>query len=199
MLLHVREVLNADELRAGAPAPRRRAVGRRPGRRPACSRRRPRTTSSCPRTAPATRALQRSCWRRSSAHPAVLLGRAAEAGLSAALQPLRRRRQRVRQPRRQRRALRSRRPGRPRAHRHQLHAVPGRPDDYDGGELVVEDTFGAQSRQAAGRRHGALSRHQRAPGRAGDARRARWRASSGSRAWCAATSSGACCTTWTCT
>ena len=59
------------------------------------------------------------------------------------------------------------------------------PEDYDGGELVIEDTYGTQQRQARRRRPGAVSRHQPAQGHAGHARRARWRRSSGSRAWCA--------------
>ena len=41
------------------------------------------------------------------------------------------------------------------------------PDDYDGGELVIEDTYGDAEREVRRRRHGALSRHQPAP-RGGD-------------------------------
>ena len=37
------------------------------------------------------------------------------------------------------------------------------PEDYDGGELVVEDTYGSPPGQAAGRRHDRLSGHQPAP------------------------------------
>ena len=46
------------------------------------------------------------------------------------------------------------------------------PEDYDGGELVIEDTFGTQQRQAGRRRSGALPRHQPAQSAAGDARHA---------------------------
>ena len=45
------------------------------------------------------------------------------------------------------------------------------PDEYDGGELDVEDTYGVHTREAAGGPHGALSVDQPAPRPAGDARR----------------------------
>ena len=47
-----------------------------------------------------------------------------------------------------------------------------RPEEYDGGELVIDDTYGSHRDQAAGRRHDPVSRHQPAPGRAGHQRRA---------------------------
>ncbi len=47
------------------------------------------------------------------------------------------------------------------------------PDEYDGGELLVEDTYGVHQRQAACGPHGALSRHQPASRHAGHPRRAR--------------------------
>ena len=46
------------------------------------------------------------------------------------------------------------------------------PADYDGGELVVEDTYGAHAREAAGRAHGALPGEQPASRQSGHARRA---------------------------
>jgi PKHD-type hydroxylase len=71
------------------------------------------------------------------------------------------------------------------------------PDDYDGGELVVQDTYGSpRIKLPAG--HAVLypgtSVHRSSRSRAACG----WPASSGSRAWCAATSSAACCSTWTC-
>jgi PKHD-type hydroxylase len=53
-------------------------------------------------------------------------------------------RQRVRQPHRRGHPLHPRHARRAGPHRHQLHALPRRPDEYDGGELVIEDTYGAQ-------------------------------------------------------
>ena len=44
------------------------------------------------------------------------------------------------------------------------------PEDYDGGELVVEDTYGTHHGQAAGRRHDRLSGHQPAQRHADHAR-----------------------------
>jgi PKHD-type hydroxylase len=46
------------------------------------------------------------------------------------------------------------------------------PEDYDGGELQIEDTLRPAQRQAGGRRHGGLSRDQPALGGADHARRA---------------------------
>ncbi|MEJ0064099.1 MAG: hypothetical protein WDM85_00705 [Caulobacteraceae bacterium] len=46
------------------------------------------------------------------------------------------------------------------------------PDDYDGGELEVADTYGSHKRQIVRRRSGALSRHKPAPGDADHAGRA---------------------------
>jgi PKHD-type hydroxylase len=71
------------------------------------------------------------------------------------------------------------------------------PDDYDGGELTVSDTYGTRGvKLPAG--HAVLypgtSVHQVDTGHA---RRSGWPAFSGSRAWCAATNSAACCSTWT--
>jgi predicted 2-oxoglutarate/Fe(II)-dependent dioxygenase YbiX len=47
------------------------------------------------------------------------------------------------------------------------------PEDYDGGELVIEDTYGVQRVKSAGRRPRALPRHEPASGHAGHARRTR--------------------------
>ena len=65
-------------------------------------------------------------------------------------------------------------PGSPRRIRTDLSATLflNAPEDYDGGELLIEDTYGAHEREAARRRHDPLSRDQPAPRRAGDARRA---------------------------
>ena len=46
------------------------------------------------------------------------------------------------------------------------------PEDYDGGELLVEDTYGVHLVETAGRRPRALPCDQPAPRDAGDARRA---------------------------
>ena len=59
------------------------------------------------------------------------------------------------------------------------------PDEYDGGELCIEDTYGMQKGETAGGAPGALSRHEPAPG-AGRSPAERGSArSSGFRAWCA--------------
>ena len=70
------------------------------------------------------------------------------------------------------------------------------PEDYDGGELVIEDTLRHPFGQARRRRHGGLSGQQPASRAAGDPRGARWPRSSGSRAWCATTARARCCTRW---
>ncbi len=45
------------------------------------------------------------------------------------------------------------------------------PDEYDGGELVVEDTYGSHCGQAAGRPHDSVSGHQPSPCHTRDPRR----------------------------
>ena len=70
------------------------------------------------------------------------------------------------------------------------------PDDYDGGELEIEDTYGAHSvKLAAGDLilYPATSLHQVTPITRGGA----WRRSSGSRAWCATMPSARCCSSST--
>ena len=71
------------------------------------------------------------------------------------------------------------------------------PDDYDGGELTIDDTYGTQAVKLPAGDLVIYPGDQRASRDAGDARRARRRRSSGSRAWCATTRSAACCSTWT--
>ena len=66
------------------------------------------------------------------------------------------------------------------------------PEEYDGGELVVEDTYGTHAVKAAGGPYGALSGHEPAPRRAGDRGGRVSRPSSGSRAWCATTRTAHC-------
>ena len=77
-------------------------------------------------------------------HATVLLGGAAEAGLPAALQPLRRRGQRF--GNHVDNAVRFVPGGQAERVRTDISCTLflAEPDDYDGGELVVEDTFGAQ-------------------------------------------------------
>jgi hypothetical protein len=66
------------------------------------------------------------------------------------------------------------------------------PDSYDGGELVIHRA--AESRPSSCRRPcRALPGNQRSRSAARHAREPGWPASSGSKAWCAATSSAACC------
>ena len=88
---------------------------------------------------------------------------------------------------RRQRGARAVRRVRARAHRSVGHAVLSEPDSYDGGELVIDDTYGPRG-QAAGRTHGAISGtslHKVNP-----VTRARASAlSSGCRAWCARTAS----------
>ena len=198
MLLHVRHVLDADELRAprqllaGAPWGDGRVTA---GVQSAQAKNNEQLPQDCAGDARA------AADRAGGAEPPrdVLLGGAAQARLPAALQPLRRRGERVRQPRRQRRALRARRPGERVRTDISCTLFLAEPDDYDGGELVVEDTFGEQRvKLAAGDMvlYPGTSVHRVEPVTRGASRR---RASSGSRAWCAATSSAACSTTWTCT
>ena len=67
-----------------------------------------------------------------------------------------------------------------------------RPDEYDGGELVVEDTYGTHAvKLPAGDMilYPATSLHRVD---SGDARARGWPRSSGSRAWCATTASARC-------
>ena len=69
------------------------------------------------------------------------------------------------------------------------------PDEYDGGELIVNDTYGEHEvKLPAGDLivypSSSLHRVSRSP-----AARA-WRRSSGCRAWCATTASGSCCSNW---
>ena len=45
-------------------------------------------------------------------------------------------------------------------------------DEYDGGELIVEDTYGTHQRQASGRSHDLVSRDQPSPRSSRDTRRA---------------------------
>ena len=74
---------------------------------------------------------------------ALLFGGAAEAGLSAAVQPLRGRDE-LRQSRR-RRDARASADRATHTHRHFGNAFLTAPEDYDGGELLVEDTYGVHS------------------------------------------------------
>ena len=61
------------------------------------------------------------------------------------------------------------------------------PDEYDGGELVVEDTYGVHRVKLPAGHLVLYPVHQPAPRDAGDARRAHLRRSSGFRAWSATT------------
>ena len=71
------------------------------------------------------------------------------------------------------------------------------PEDYDGGELLVEDTYGVHSVEArrpatwCSIRRPACTASRRLPAAPA------YRRSSGSRAWCATTRSARCCSTWT--
>jgi PKHD-type hydroxylase len=56
------------------------------------------------------------------------------------------------------------------------------PEEYDGGELCVEDTYGVKKRQAPARPHGALSLHQPASRHARDTRAPASAPSSGCKA-----------------
>ena len=71
------------------------------------------------------------------------------------------------------------------------------PDEYDGGELLVEDTYGVHTREAAGRRTWcSIPRRACTTSRRSRAARASPR-SSGCRAWFATTGGARCCSTWT--
>ena len=76
--------------------------------------------------------------------PAVLLDDAAQARVSAARQPLWRRHELIRQSRRQLDPLRARQRA---AHpdRHPCTVFFAQPDEYDGGELVIQDSAGPRS------------------------------------------------------
>jgi PKHD-type hydroxylase len=70
------------------------------------------------------------------------------------------------------------------------------PDSYDGGELVIQDTYGVQQvKLAAGDMvlYPGTSLHKVNPVTRGSA----MPRSSGPRAWCARTASGRCCSRWT--
>ena len=71
------------------------------------------------------------------------------------------------------------------------------PEDYDGGELLVEDTYGVQQREARRRATWCSIRRPACTASTPVTRGARVRRSSGSRAWCATTRSARCSSTWT--
>ena len=158
MVLQIPDVLNAEQVAQARRLLDARRVGGRPRhRRPPVG-----ADEGQPAAArgPSGRAAARRVDpRRAAAQPAVRLGGAAAAGVSAALQPLPRRAV-VRQPRGQRHPAGRGPPAS--TIRTDLSATLflTEPDEYDGGELMVEDTYGVHSRQAAGRAHGAVSRRR---------------------------------------
>ena len=172
MLLHIPDVLTADEVasarqRLDAADLDRRPRHRRPPVRagqgqPAAARRLTRSRGE----------LGDEILARAAAQSAVHLRRAAAARLSAAVQPLPGRPV-VRQPRRQRDPP-GRRHAAPHPHRSVGDAVlQPSPDEYDGGELVVEDTYGVHAVKLPAGHLVLYPVDQPAPRAAGDARRAR--------------------------
>ena len=116
-------------------------------------------------------------------------------GRAAAVQPLRRRSGLWRPHRRRDPAgLRHAAPG---ADRPLGDAVSLRPLGLRRRRTRRAGPSGREPHQVPRRRHGALSRNERAPGGAGVARACGWRRSSGSRAWSARTPSATCCSSST--
>ncbi|VWX61036.1 hypothetical protein VARIO8X_50008 [Burkholderiales bacterium 8X] len=110
--------------------------------------------------------------RRPAAPGDLFFGGASQADLAALVQPLRRFVQQLRQPCRQRRAVPAQR-RRPGSHRRFMHLVPERSGELRRRRPGDRGHLRAAAGQAAGRRPGALSGHQRSPGAAGNARHPR--------------------------
>ncbi len=72
------------------------------------------------------------------------------------------------------------------------------PEDYDGGELVVHDTYGTHTVETSGGAHGGLSGDQHAQRHTRDAGAAGGRRSSGRSPWSRTIGSGTCSTNSTC-
>ena len=170
MLLHIPDVLTADQVARGATPARRRRLGRRPRHRrppvgagqgqPAAARGSPGRPGARRPDSPGAAAQRRcssrprcrcACSRRSSTATRADMRSATTSTTRSA-----------------------RSPGTPHRIRTDLSATLffSEPDEYDGGELVVEDTYGAHSVKLPAGPHGALPVDQPASRAAGDARRA---------------------------
>ncbi len=199
---HAAAPARRSSARRNSPAPARllgarRDLDRRPQQRGRAGGRAARTTSSWRRTARRRRSCARWCWRRCSAircsSPRPCRG--------SIFNPLFNRyggdSQPLRRPRRRRRAAfaASRRSG-------CAPTCPApcswpSPHEYDGGELVIREPQGERRIKLPAGDMVLYPGTTRARGRRRSRAARASPASSGSRAWCAATSSASCCSTWT--
>ena len=173
MLIRIPAVLAPEALARAQHAADRRPLGRTARPPPARRPRQVKNNQQLPRHLRAGAArCRRWCSARSSSTRCSSRPTLPKKLFPPHVQPLRRRAQPLRRPCRQRGALRAGAAALRVRTDVSCTLFLADPSSYDGGELVIDRHLRRAARQAGRRRRGALPRHQRAPRRAGHARRA---------------------------